>query len=396
MYKRKTKEETEEKLYITKVLKIPKTEELDSLLHYSGEVYSDTLVKFWRIVRKKNIWLSCGSMEKLVQSSFLHAHSTDASIQLFYSSLKSWRERRKNDPTSNPPNNRKYYQTLTYKNSAIKIKDDNLCLANGRGNNPLIIPNWKFGLPTNIRICWNGKEYEIHAVYLAFATDTPKGEKVASVDIGEIHSAAVYDGDSIQLYNGREIRSKRRYKAKMNSEMKSKADKKQKGSNRQKGVNKSKRKKNKKINNQIKDMLHKQISELVSTLYEAGVQTVAVGDLNGIRKSMKYGKKENQKLHAWAFGQITSMIIYKCKLLGMKVELINEAYTSQTCPICGKRNSPKGRNYKCSKCKYKYHRDGVGAINIRQKYLESINCEIPVVGVMASPVGHRCATRRAS
>jgi len=39
----------------------------------------------------------------------------------------------------------------------------------------------------------------------------------------------------------------------------------------------------------------------------------------------------------------------------------------------------------CSKCGFVYHRDGVGAINIRGKYLG----ESQVVGAMASPVGVR-------
>ena len=60
-------------------------------------------------------------------------------------------------------------------------------------------------------------------------------------------------------------------------------------------------------------------------------------------------------------------------MLGIKVVKINEAYTSQTCPKCGSRKKPNNRNYTC-KCGFKYHRDGVGAINIRQiRILES--CE---------------------
>ncbi|RKU34058.1 transposase, partial [Candidatus Poribacteria bacterium] len=69
----------------------------------------------------------------------------------------------------------------------------------------------------------------------------------------------------------------------------------------------------------------------------------------------------------------------------------HEAYTSQTCPSCCKRNKPQKRAYKC-KCGYKYHRDGVGAMNIRQKYLGCFGT--PVVAEMglarmAPPLGFR-------
>jgi putative transposase len=54
---------------------------------------------------------------------------------------------------------------------------------------------------------------------------------------------------------------------------------------------------------------------------------------------------------------------------GMETSLENEAYTSQTCPGCGKRKKPKGRVYKCSRCGFVGHRDAVGAMNILSRRL---------------------------
>ena len=61
------------------------------------------------------------------------------------------------------------------------------------------------------------------------------------------------------------------------------------------------------------------------------------------------------------------MIEYKATLAGIKVEFEDESYTSQTCPNCGHRHKPRNRNYHCKACGYKYHRDGVGAINLWKK-----------------------------
>ncbi len=69
----------------------------------------------------------------------------------------------------------------------------------------------------------------------------------------------------------------------------------------------------------------------------------------------------------------------------MKVALVDEAYTTKSCPSCSNRYKPKGRNYACKPCGFSYHRDGVGSMNIRTKYLA---CG-PVVGVMIPPVGIR-------
>ena len=46
----------------------------------------------------------------------------------------------------------------------------------------------------------------------------------------------------------------------------------------------------------------------------------------------------------------------------------NEAYTSQTCPVCGHRHKPKDRNFRC-KCGFSWHRDVLGAWNIRSRHL---------------------------
>jgi len=84
------------------------------------------------------------------------------------------------------------------------------------------------------------------------------------------------------------------------------------------------------------------------------------------------------------------MLTYKAERRGMQVELQEEAYTSQTCPCCGKRSKPRGRVYRCSKCWFCSHRDAVGAMNIRAKYQGTFGVSL-VVGGMAPPTGMRFA-----
>lgn len=80
------------------------------------------------------------------------------------------------------------------------------------------------------------------------------------------------------------------------------------------------------------------------------------------------------------------MITYKAQMLGIKVELISEAYTSSICPICGSINHTNNRNYKCANCGFEYHRDGVGAISIWKRYLGD---KAQVVAELASVRGVR-------
>jgi putative transposase len=364
-------------------MKLGKTEQLDSLSLAAGELYTKTLVGFWRVVRKKNIWLKPSSLMRLYNSDKLHAHSADAVVQSFCNSLKSWKKRRKQDKNAKPPYKKRRYYKIQWKSSAIKIKGNKLILSNGKGNKPLII-NWEYNLPKLVEIGWDGKQYELRAIYREEQNNKPLDNKVAGVDLGEIHLAVAYDGNTSYIINGRLLRSKRQYQNKLKAKLSSTLDKKKKGSKRWKKTLKSKQKQLIKIQNQINDILHKQTTKLVSTLYKSGVQTVVIGDVRNIRQNIDYGTTANQRLHQWVFGKVRRMIQYKAERLGMKVVLQDEKYTSQTCPMCNNKHKPNNRNYKC-KCGFEYHRDAVGAINIRKKYLG----ENQVVGVMASPIGIR-------
>jgi putative transposase len=377
-------------MYNVRKLKIDQTEQLDVLATASGELYSRTLVSFWRTVRKHGLWLKPSSMMRWQNSGELHAHSADAVVQSFYASLKSWRALRKVDPDAKPPKRRKHFFKVQWKNSAIRLKDGCLVLSNGKGNEPLIIP-WNWTLPTLVELGWNGTGYELRVIYSTTPTGVPLGVKVAGVDMGEIHLAVTHDGDDCHIYNGRYLRSVKRYQNKKKAEISARLDRMKKGSRRSKYLKHNKARTLKKLDNQINDILHKQTTKLVSTLHEAGVKTVVIGDVRDIRKGLDYGAKANQKIHQWHLGKTRWLVSYKAERLGMEVVLQDEAYTSQTCPACGKRHKPKDRNYRCS-CGFQYHRDGIGAYNIRAKYLGEL--ETPhVVGAMMSPTGVRVLQR---
>ena len=373
-------------MYNVRKLKIEHTNQTDALALASGELYSRTVVSFWRTVRKQGIWLKPSSMMRWQNSNELHAHSADAVVQSFYASLKSWRILRKADPNARPPKKRRHFYKVQWKNSAIRLKDGCLMLSNGKGNSPLVVP-WRWNLPTLVELGWNGVGYELRAIYSITPIGIPLGIKIAGVDLGEIHLAATHDGGECHIYNGRYLRSVRRYQNKKKAEISSRLDRMAKGSRRHKNLKANKRRTLSKLDNQINDILHKQTTKLVSILHDVGVKTVVIGDVRDIRQGLDYGAKANQKIHQWLFGKTRWMVSYKAERLGMEVVLQEEAYTSQTCPACGKHNKPNGRNYRCN-CGFCYHRDGIGAYNIRAKYLGEL--ETPqVVGAMASPTGVR-------
>lgn len=375
-------------MYNVRKLKLAQTEQCDALALASGELYSRVVTSFWRTVRHSNVWLKPSSMMRWQNSKALHAHSADAVVQSFYAALKSWRVRRKEDPDAKPPRKRRRFYRVQWKASAIRLKDGKLVLANGKGNAPLIVP-WQWDLPTLVELGWHGTGYELRCVYTTAVQAEAIGTGVAGVDLGEIHLAAVHDGTNCTIYNGRYLRSVRRYQNKVKASLAARIDTSKRGSKRRRKLVRTKARILKRLDNQIRDILHKQTTHLVSTSHRNGVQTLVVGDVRDIRQGLDYGKKANQKLHQWAHGKTRWMLTYKAKRLGMSVVLMDEAYTSVTCPACMARHKPRGRVYRCN-CGFSGHRDAVGAWNIRSKYLEAI----PVVAAMKSAVGVRYATPR--
>jgi putative transposase len=389
-------------MYQVRRVNIGKTPQLDELAHACGELYTQTAVSFWRTVRHKGLWLKGKHLMRWHTSTKLHAHTADACVQAFFASLKSWRERRKTHPAAKPPRRRKWYFRIEYKRSAMSLKDGHLSLSNGRSNDPLVL-DWPWELPQTVVIHWTGMQYEALATYKQVQPDiAPVGDKLAGIDLGEVHVAVAHDGEHTHILNGRFLRSKRQYQNKLKAKLASKIDRKKKGSRRRKKLIGSKHKQCQKVKQQIKDIEHKQTTHLISTLYQEGVQTIVIGDVRDIRQDLDVGTKNNQKLHQWSHGHVRHLLTYKAERKGMNVALQEEKYTSRTCPACGhrKKSSPKGRNYVCGKCGYRAHRDGVGAMNIRYKYRGEFG--LPhVVAVMAPATGirfspHTCVARVSS
>src|SRR2546425_9019429 len=168
-------------MYQVRRVNLGKTPQLDELAHECGELYTQTLVFFWRTVRHKGLWLKPKHLMRLFTSRDLHAHTADACVQAFFANLESWRQRRKSDPTAHPPRRRKWYFKVEYKHSAIKLKDGKLRLSNGRGNAPLLL-DWPWELPQTVVIHWTGTRYEAIATYVVPSQAQPQGEKVAGID----------------------------------------------------------------------------------------------------------------------------------------------------------------------------------------------------------------------
>ena len=351
------------------------------------------------------IGLDCeGWLDKnLSKSHPLHSQSIQAVRKQYFKSWQSYWQLRKSNVIENPkpPHKKKSFMTTRWLKSAIRFQDGSrfgkhVVLSMGSGRPALDVPlppSFDMSITdaiATIDLCYNYGQWELHFTYNFELEIAEVGKNVMGVDIGEIHPIVCHDGLHTYILNGRYIRSLYRLRNKVIANFQSKIDRCKRGSKQWWHLVKRKWKRVNRIDNQTKDALHKHTNTFVQLCQIHNVGAVAIGDLTGIRNDIDYGKRANQKLHQWAFAKLTDMIVDKCKAVGIKVKKVDESYTSQTCPSCGKRHKPSNRNYKC-KCGFEYHRDGVGAINIRKKYQGCLGT--PVEAAMAPPVGIRLETQ---
>lgn len=113
----------------------------------------------------------------------------------------------------------------------------------------------------------------------------------------------------------------------------------------------------------MKDIDHKISREIVNTAKKHKAKVIKLERLENIRSTTRTSRKNNPSLHTWSFYRLAQYIEYKAKLVGIEVEYVDPAYTSQKCPQCGNIHHAKDRKYIC-KCGYHTHRDLLGAINI--------------------------------
>ena len=382
--------------YLTYVVATAKpTEQLDEINRLSGRIYSKTVSLAFNTHRRKGFWISDGGLKAYLKFKRYpcQAHSVQAIIDDYCGARRSYFTNAKTNPNAKPPHKTRKFHTFTWRTTGISYKHGKLRLSMGKDNEPLWIKiDKKFHkkVPAEVSLVYNRttKQYEFHATYIMQPKQTKiKSGSAVAVDMGEIHPIVSFDGLTSEIYNGREIRSKTRYREKSKTNINRKLSRCKRYSRRWKKLKRAKDKTLAALSNQLRDMRHKITSRFVSTCRERKIETIVIGDIKHIRQSINYGKKANQKLHQWAFSKFQNMITYKAKAVGIIVKTEDEAYTSQTCPSCRNRKKPSRRTYHCSKCGWHGHRDIVGASNILTKYQGWLFN--PVVGVVVSPTGVR-------
>lgn len=341
----------------------------------SAQIWNDCLdiAKQYYLVHKK--WIGQTELQKRLKGKYrLHSQSIQAVAHKYLRARDSAHQAiQKGIKTMKYPYRKKKYFNTKWVDKSFKIEENGkitLSLGNHDGKRlpPLVVyaKNLPEGDIKEIELCYDNGLY-LSVSYEDGKEPLPyKKGHACAVDLGEVHTIASFceNGESI-LISGRKMRSIHRLRNKKLKELQKLQSKCKKGSRRWKRYQRAKQFILSKSVRQLKDALHKTTKAFIDWCIEQSVSDVYVGDPEGVQRHTKKKRRKttNQKLSNWSFGKVKEYLKYKAEAKGIRVVFVNEAYSSQTCPVCKRRKKVSSRHYRCH-CGYTAHRDIHGARNI--------------------------------
>jgi len=347
----------------------------------SARLWCD-MVKLHKYIRKRQwAWPTPGSYEKHFKNKYaLHSQTIQALIKKFFANIDTTTENRKNGDRKAryPFRDKKRFQVVMYKQSAIKVHGNHIILSNGKGN-----PKLKIKAP---KVIQQGKivgaELGFHELRLTIRQELDAvenaGENIVAADLGVIHLAAMTDGNKSEVIVGRALRSLVQYRNKKLAHYARLISQCKKGSRRLKKLRRSKARMLARNDRQQRNLLHHASKQMINFCVKQSAGTLVVGDCINLSKNSRKKKKGSSRSNQMNSGNPLSQLLnyaeYKGKVRGVKLIKQEESYTSQTCPKCGHRHKPSGRIYQCKnpECDFIGIRDIVGAANIKNKYENTI------------------------
>ena len=235
----------------------------------------------------------------------------------------------------------------------------------GRGRPSLVLP---LILPENSRsvtLVWNNG-FELHVRVEVQETQDAPGDTHATVDLGEIHLAAVTTNTGKALIvTGRGIRSLKRQRQQQLGKIAKKQARCKKYSRRWKKLQRARNKQCRRAERRIRDLRHKATRKVIDFCVEHQVGSLYIGNPHGVRNKDN-GRHHNQRMSLWEYGKDIDYLTHKAKQAHIASFTGSERGTSSRCPRCGHHHKPKGRNWVCRVCGFTGHRDLVGSVNMHR------------------------------
>lgn len=209
--------------------------------------------------------------------------------------------------------------------------------------------------------------------YLNLVFDLPdpvplQGDRAMGLDVGENNLAAtstgkVFGGGKLRHDRDRYLASRRRLQSNGSRASKRKL----------KAISGKERR-------HVRHVNHVTSKAIVAQALQAGATILRMEDLTHIRAHIKAGLRVRTRLHRWAFRQLQDFVQYKAEAVGLRVEFVEPAYTSQTCNVCGAIGKRVKHRFACS-CGNLAHSD----LNASRNIAKFAGLSNPARGVVSRP-----------
>jgi putative transposase len=282
----------------------------------------------------------------------LHSQSVQQIVAEFDEALRSTMQLRRNGVAeARYPWKLLHYRDITYTNQAARVVDGLLILPNGASGK----------LVTRLPVSLPGRLMEVHLSYgkisaICEVPDEPTQAKTTiGVDLGVNTLLCATDSETAILVSGREAKATVQWRNKKLASLVSKQSQYERGSRRHNRLQRRKYKLLDKAHARIKDITHKATRKVKDAFPQA--QVYIGKPFNDAAR--KIGRIWAQQVSSASNAKLIEQLGYKTA----GTIQVSEAYSSQTCPVCGCRQKCR-RTYTCKVCGYSAPRDVVGATNI--------------------------------
>jgi putative transposase len=185
--------------------------------------------------------------------------------------------------------------------------------------------------------------------FFNLVVESVDGEPVASgpvmgVDVGENTLAATSTG---RIWGGEALRHRRDQYLALRRRLQSNGSQSARQTLRQVSGREMRR---------VTHINHETSKAIIEEACSIGAAKIVMEDLTHIRDRLRAGRRMRARLHRWAFRQLQSFVEYKARAVGITVEYVNPAYTSQTCSACEQRGTRLKHRFECS-CGFRAHAD---------------------------------------
>lgn len=356
---------------------------LDHLCFLSKNLYNSTLYETRKHYFKTGEFLNYNAINKI----FTHSNQKDyrklpakvskQTQMMIERSYKSYFELLKTGSIKNPKppkylDSKFGRQIVHYEKGALSFKKQGYIKLS---KTDILIPTRLTKDVVNfVRIVNKNNSINIEIGYKRSVENFIENNNFASIDIGLNNFATITSNSSKPLIiNGKPLKSMNQYYNKQKSKLKSELYKNHKRTSSIKLDKLSLKRENK-----INDYLHKTTNCIMNYLVSGNIKTLIVGYNKGWKQNISIGKVNNQNFVSIPFYKFINQLEYKTKLLGIKLVLQEESYTSK-CSFIDQESVEKQLHYSgkrikrglfISKNNILINSDINGSLNILKKYLE--------------------------